>query len=81
MVVFLLPQSILAQNEVRPLPPTLPPETPSIPADLVLQEVRLEGSTVFSSEQVHEQVASYLGKTVTFADLLTIQTRLSEMYL
>lgn len=81
LIVFLLPQSILAQNEVRPLPPALPPETPSIPADLVLREVRLEGSTVFSSEQVNEQVASYLGKTVTFADLLTIQTRLSEMYL
>ena len=81
LVAFFLPQSILAQNEVPSLPPVLPTATPSIPVDLVLREVRLEGSTVFSSEQVNEQVASYLEKTVTFADLLTIQTRLSEMYL
>lgn len=77
LVVFLLPQLTLAQDNILSLPTALPSQ---IPSSFLLREVRLEGSTVFSQEQVNAIVGSYVGKTVTFEDLLTIQTLLSEMY-
>jgi hemolysin activation/secretion protein len=74
-------QPLLAQSEMPALPQSLPAETLSVPASLILHQVRLEGSTVFSQAQVNAAVADYLGKSVTFEDLLAIQTRLSELYL
>lgn len=80
LAVLILPQLVMAQSKVQLSPPSLPSVTPLIPTSFILRSVRLEGSTVLTQEEINEIVTTYLGKAVTFEELLTIQTSLTERY-
>lgn len=73
---------------------TLPPledliETPQVPSDLqqgdpsIVFEVRefeIEGNTAFSDLEIQELLTDYVDKTVSFADLLRVETIITEKY-
>lgn len=48
--------------------------------NLILREVKVIDSTVLSQPEIEEAIAPFVGKTVTFEALLTIQTRLTQLY-
>jgi hemolysin activation/secretion protein len=68
-----------------PVPPLTPPESPLLPPEELGVQVQVErvevlGSTVFSSEQLNEAVASFIGKNLTFEELLSIRTAITQLY-
>lgn len=78
---------------VQPLPPledVLPePETPppgsqltpeQIPGTIVLKRIDVEGSTVFTEEELQEIVEPYTLRPVTFAELLEVQEAITQLY-
>ena len=73
---------------------TLPPledliETPQIPSDLEqgdpslvfeVREFEIEGNTAFSDREIQELLTDYVDRTVSFADLLQVETIITEKY-
>ena len=73
---------------------TLPPledliETPQIPSDLQqgdpsivfeIREFEIEGNTAFSDLEIQELLTDYVDKTISFADLLQVETIITEKY-
>ncbi|HEY9597976.1 MAG TPA: ShlB/FhaC/HecB family hemolysin secretion/activation protein [Cyanophyceae cyanobacterium] len=64
---------------------TSPPETPPTPPpDLEIRvkvkRVEVLGSTVFSSQQLQDVVAPFIGKDATFEELLAIRTAITRLY-
>ena len=80
-------------SEPQPLPPldnlldktpeATPPQTPLQDSDItfVIEEFQIEGNTAFSDEEIKTQVLNdYMGKPISFSDLLEIETRITELY-
>ncbi|MGK7895381.1 MAG: ShlB/FhaC/HecB family hemolysin secretion/activation protein [Xenococcus sp. (in: cyanobacteria)] len=73
---------------------TLPPledliDTPQIPPDLQegdptvvfeVKEFKIEGNTAFSELEIQELLTEYLNTSVSFADLLQVETVITEKY-
>ncbi len=74
---------------------TLPPledlieSTPQIPPDLQqgdpnllfeVKEFKIEGNTAFSDREIQELLESFINKVVSFADLLQVETLITEKY-
>ena len=78
---------------VRPLPPledVLPPPQTSppgsqltpeqIPGTVVLKRIEVEGSTVFTEEELAEILEPYTLRPVTFVELLEVQRAITQLY-
>lgn len=80
------------QPEVTPLPPLddlLPslrpstpttPATPAIPGEITIEQFIIEGNTVFEPEELAELLDDLTGKPITFAQLTSAQTILTDYY-
>ena len=78
-----LPQTLPTPTPITPLTPLLsPPATPDAPAEVKIkvQQVQVLGSTVFSPEELNKVVAPFEGKKLTFEELLTVQTVITDLY-
>ncbi|MBW4442000.1 MAG: ShlB/FhaC/HecB family hemolysin secretion/activation protein [Plectolyngbya sp. WJT66-NPBG17] len=62
-----------------PLQPT--PETPSnVPDTIPLQQIEIIGSTVFRAQDFSEITCKYVGRNVSFAELLQLRTEITDFY-
>jgi len=84
------------QPEPPTLPPPLPErELPSLdtprepdrqvprspfPDTLVVREFNIVGSTVFTQEQLQQEVADYLDREISFAELIESASRINQLY-
>ncbi|MEL6438819.1 MAG: ShlB/FhaC/HecB family hemolysin secretion/activation protein [Cyanobacteria bacterium J06621_8] len=90
-----LPQTPLPGRQqeptITPLPPvedfldSLPNQSPAegIPdseVEFTVKEFKLEGNTVLDQESVEEVLAQYRDRSLTFADLLQLETDLTRLY-
>ena len=60
------------------LPPTGQPE--DAPAQFVVKEFNVEGSTVFSDEEIQAVLTNYIDRPLTFSELLQAETDLTRLY-
>ncbi|MDY6783130.1 MAG: ShlB/FhaC/HecB family hemolysin secretion/activation protein [Cyanobacteriota bacterium] len=64
--------------------PSIPsPETPQpqdIPGTITVERFEVTGSTVFSQEEFEELLKDYTERPITFAQLLEIQDKITELY-
>jgi hemolysin activation/secretion protein len=71
-------------EEVLPAPETTPPGsqlTPEqIPGTIILKQIKVEGSTVFSQEELAAILKPYTLRPVSFAELLEAQTKITQLY-
>jgi hemolysin activation/secretion protein len=63
-----------------PAPPT-PAESLDIPGQIIVNQFQFVGSTVFSQEELNQATAEFLGKPITFAQLLQAANQVTELYL
>lgn len=87
-----IPPTNQPQPEAAPLPPLedllpgLEPTSPSgttapeIPGTVIVDRFIVEGSTVFSAEELAEQLKGLLGRPITFAELFSAQTLITDYY-
>jgi hemolysin activation/secretion protein len=62
-----------------PTPPTT--ETPqNIPGTITVREFVFEGNTAFSDRELAEVVKSFVGREITFAELLQVEAAVSKKY-
>ncbi len=76
------PERVLPGTETAPLLPEQAAPTPVAAngPSFVLRAVRFAGNTVFPDERLQAEVAPWLGKEVTFADLQAIAAQVSARY-
>lgn len=82
-----LPSQLPITSETS-FPPQQTPTTPATEARMpevvtprfVLQELRLQGNTVFDDAELQQVVAPWLGKTVALVDLESIRFALAQYY-
>ena len=65
-------------EEPPPKPPTGQPG--DLPGPFVVKEFNVEGSTVFSNEELQTALKDYIDRPITFAELLQVETTLSRVY-
>lgn len=78
-----LPESLLSPAKPNPIkPPEVPIAPPSTPAeiDVMVRQIKVLGSTVFSEAELQQAIASYLGKPAKIQDLLAIRTIITNLY-
>lgn len=77
--------SDLPTPKLQPLTPNLqspiPNPNPQTPTKILVKQVRVVGSTVFTPAELDKIVASFIGKESTFEDLLAIRTAIAQLYL
>lgn len=72
--------------EPRALPPTPVPEPPRGPPvapggpSFTIKDIVIEGSTVFTAEELRSEVEEYIGKTVTFEAVPEIEEAIAQHY-
>ena len=59
--------------------PSLPP-TPALTTKVKVKKVEVNGSTVFSSEELAKAVNSFIGQELSYEQLLEIRTAINELY-
>jgi hemolysin activation/secretion protein len=69
-------------EELLPQPPSPDPsvETPDVPTTVVVREFKVEGSTVFSPEELAAVTAPYTGRNLSFAELLQARAAVTQLY-
>jgi hemolysin activation/secretion protein len=80
-------------TQPKPLPPTQPPlESPNpsapptpeesldVPGNITVKRFEFVGNTAFSVEELNAEVAEFLGKPVSFSQLLQAAERISDLY-
>jgi len=50
------------------------------PLQVTIQDVTFEGNTAFSDEELKQQLKPYLGKPITFAELIAARTAITQFY-
>lgn len=64
--------------------PTIPQPSPEVPGEnfntLFVRSFEVVGSTVFSSQELTELLKKYIGRNVTFAELLQARSAITEFY-
>jgi hemolysin activation/secretion protein len=63
-------------------PPTqpVPQEDRNLPRNIVVKKFDVVGSTVFSDEELQAAIKDYIGRPLTFAELLQVETVLTKLY-
>lgn len=90
-----LPSSPLPDNQKKPSIVPLPPiedflesppnqlpegEAPELGFEFEVQEFKLEGNTVLEEEELEAILKNYRDRSLTFADLLELETKLTKLY-
>ncbi|MBD2176420.1 ShlB/FhaC/HecB family hemolysin secretion/activation protein [Pseudanabaena sp. FACHB-1998] len=90
------PSNLPALPDTLPKPQPFPPfqSPPSIPpppsqlndsiipeTDVLIREIKVLGSTVFSEAELQQVVKPYLGKNATIQDLLAIRSIITDLYI
>ena len=62
--------------------PTTPtdPDAEAIPGTIVVDEFLFEGNTAFTAERLAEEVSSYVGREITFSELLQARSAITDLY-
>ncbi|MGM9499258.1 ShlB/FhaC/HecB family hemolysin secretion/activation protein [Desertifilum tharense IPPAS B-1220] len=66
------------------LPPPTLPDTPTLgdpSARFLVEQIEVVGSTVFSAEQFAEITAPFIGRELSFAELLQIRDAIAQLYI
>ncbi|MDI9641740.1 POTRA domain-containing protein [Geitlerinema splendidum] len=66
------------------LPPPVLPDTPTLgdpSARFLVERIEVVGSTVFSAEQFAEITAPFIGRELSFAELLQIRDAIAQLYI
>ena len=66
--------------QLSPIKPPTPEEMGDIPGQVIVDKFNFAGSTVFSQEELNQVTAEFLGKPITFAQLLQAANRVTELY-
>ncbi|GAB4183079.1 MAG: ShlB/FhaC/HecB family hemolysin secretion/activation protein [Coleofasciculaceae cyanobacterium] len=90
------PPSLEPLPEQQPLPRQPPPDqllsppTPELspsestpeeaPATLIVEQFQFEGNTVFSDAQLAETLNDYIGRRISFAELLQARSEITKLY-
>lgn len=87
------PPSIQPQPEpeLSPLPPpdellkpppedTVPVPAPEVPAEIFVEHFAVEGNTVIDDETLAEVLAPYMGRAISFAELLQARAAVTQRY-
>ena len=62
-------------------PPPLPNQQPGkLTGTFVVKQFQVEGSTVFSNEEIEAALQHYIDRPITFTDLLQVETALTKLY-
>lgn len=69
----LLPPPVQEPNQLEPTPG-------EAPATLIVKEFKFEGNTVFSDAKLAETLKNYIGRRISFAQLLQARTAITELY-
>ena len=78
------PEPLSPREEPLQLNPTAPPtpaEVRDIPGQIIVNQFNFVGSSVFSQEELNQATAEFLGKPITFAQLLQAANQVTELYL
>ncbi|NBD18541.1 MAG: BamA/TamA family outer membrane protein [Cyanobacteria bacterium] len=78
------PEPLPSEQAPFKLDPSAPPtveESVDIPGQIVVDRFNFVGSTVFSEEELNEATAEFLGKPITFSQLLQAANQVTELYL
>ncbi|MBD3880542.1 ShlB/FhaC/HecB family hemolysin secretion/activation protein [Phormidium tenue FACHB-886] len=69
-------------DELLPLPsaPAPTPESPDIPQTVRVERIVVEGSTVFSAEELAAVTAPFEGRELSFAELLQARSAVTQLY-
>ncbi len=67
--------------QVPPIAPPTPDEIQNVPGTIVVQKFEFVGSTVFSQQQLQQATADFVGKSITFAELLQAANQITQLYL
>ena len=67
--------------ESPPQAPPTPEEVLDIPGTIAVKEFEFVGSTVFSQEELNQATAEFIGKPITFAQLLQAANQVTELYI
>lgn len=68
--------------ETLPLPQPSPGDRPSdLPANVTVQEFRVEGPQIFKQSQINEATQEFLGRPLVFAELLQAADAIARLYL
>ena len=69
-------------DELLPAPqtPTSPSESPDIPQRVHVTRIVVEGSTVFSPQQLEEATKEYVNRDLSFAELLQARSAITKLY-
>ncbi len=69
-------------DELLPAPqnPTSPSESPEIPQRVHVERIVVEGSTVFSPEELAEATKEYVNRDLSFAELLQARSAITKLY-
>lgn len=75
--------SIQPPLDITPSPPPSPPESsPGIPGTIIVKKFEFEGNKkkVFSNKELRKITDEFTGKSITFAQLLEVESRITELY-
>ncbi|HEY9639026.1 MAG TPA: ShlB/FhaC/HecB family hemolysin secretion/activation protein, partial [Coleofasciculaceae cyanobacterium] len=64
----------------QPQSPNPPAETPGVPTTVFVRQFKVEGSTVFSPEELAAVTAPYAGRNLSFAELLQARAAVTQFY-
>ncbi|WP_235182307.1 POTRA domain-containing protein [Fischerella thermalis] len=67
--------------QVPPTTPLTPEELQNVPGTIVVQKYEFIGSTVFSQQELEQATADFVGKPITFAELLQAANQVTQLYL
>ncbi|PMB51327.1 hemolysin activation/secretion protein [Fischerella thermalis CCMEE 5201] len=67
--------------QVPPTTPPTPEEIQNVPGTIVVQKFEFIGSTVFSQRELEQATADFVGKPITFAELLQAANQVTQLYL
>lgn len=70
----LLPPPVPQPNPLEPIPE-------EAPATLIVKEFKFEGNTVFSDAKLRETLQNYIGRRISFAELLQARTAITQLYI
>ncbi|WP_245587542.1 POTRA domain-containing protein [Cylindrospermum stagnale] len=62
-----------------PSPPTAP-QTPEIPQTIIINQFEFIGNTAFSNDELAKATQEFIGKSITFTELLQVEAIISRLY-
>ena len=76
---ILLPPEELLPPSPSPTPSVAP--TDRVPSQIIVNKFEVEGSTVFSAEELAEVLSSFTNKPLSFSELLQARSAVTELYI